>query len=199
MKSICWKLCHRHLTYTAKACGNTGRNAVAAEWFWSCSQNVSILKRTKNSLPCQWIQRPVLAGEELCITRSLRKSVLERMFCLNLQQALALMWYIIASWSYTECSYLAYCGWSHSPSGSKVFFPELFPVMEVSLPGSWSSALTSNLNSYPNLMHSVFVVLAQSSTSSDSEAAIESQLLFKKETNILLYGDHTVRMLVVGP
>lgn len=71
-------------------------------------------------------------------------------------------------------------------------------MLEASLLGSWSPVVTSNLNGYPNLMHSVSVELA-SSASSDSEAALESHSLFKKETNILLYGDHSARMLVITP
>lgn len=48
------------------------------------SKNKELLALSVNSEAC-------VVAEELFITRSLRKSVIERMFCLNLQQALTLM------------------------------------------------------------------------------------------------------------
>lgn len=57
---------------------------------------------------------------------------------------------------------------------------------KVSLPASCNYVVTSNLNGYPNLMCSAFVVLT-SSSSSDSEAALESVTsLGQKETSCFL-------------
>jgi len=66
-------------------------------------------------------------------------------------------------------------------------------VKEVSLPGSRISVVTSNLDGCPNVMHSIFVVLA-SPTSSDSEAALGSVTSLGQKH---LYSEHTARMLVI--
>lgn len=50
------------------------------------SKNKELVALSVNSEAC-------VAGEELCVMKYLRKSVAERMFCLNLQQALALVIY----------------------------------------------------------------------------------------------------------
>lgn len=83
-------------------------------------------------------------------------AVSERMFCLNLPQAVALMWYVNCQ---LELHWVLRFGLCFILGGvihlQDIFFQSFFlwvSVEEVSLPVSWSFVVTSNLNGYPNLI-----------------------------------------------